>query len=335
LYDVVFDFIRRLGVGIRRSRIDPKYCLDDPALSQFMIDLASTIEDLLVTNAELPTTFSRPARHILHPTDFTKESDIALAHALRLALVNKASLHLIHVGKDTDEEWDAFPSIREILQRWGMIAEHAPRSDVIALGIDIEKVIYAAGNVTDSIGEYCQHRPIDMIVMTTAGRDGIAAWLKPSKAERIAETVSALSIPTLFVPTGRRGCVEFDSGKVSMDHVLVPVDHKPDSESAVERGLRAIAMFGGDQAKLTLLHVGSDSRFPKVSIPDGPWQIERVARAGIAAAEILASAEEYRANLIIMLTEGRNGFLDILRGTTTAQVLRHAPCPLLAIPATH
>ena len=152
------------------------------------------------------------------------------------------------------------------------------------------------------------------------------------KAEQIAAKVSILSIPTLFVPAGQRGCVAVDSGDVSMDHVLVPVDHQPNSESAVERGLRAISLYGGDEAKLTLLHIGSASRFPKVRIPDGPWQVERVAVKGNAAAEILAAAEERQANLIIMVTEGTDGFLDVLRGTTTAQVLRHAPCPLLAIP---
>jgi nucleotide-binding universal stress UspA family protein len=286
-----------------------------------------------MTNAELPTEFSKPARHILHPTDFTKESDVALAHALRLALVNRASLSLLHVGKDTDEEWDAFPSIRQILQGWGVIAEGASQSDVTDLGIEVEKVIYASGSVTDSIAQYCQRHPIDMIVLATAGRDGLAAWLKPSKAERIAETVSTLSIPTLFVPAGHRGCVELKSGEVSMAHVLVPVDHKPDSESAIELGLRAIAMFGSNQAKLTLLHVGTESRFPKVYVPDGPWKIERVARTGNAAAEILAFADECAANLIIMVTEGPHGYLDVLRGTTTAQVLRNAPCPLLAIPS--
>ena len=94
----------------------------------------------------------------------------------------------------------------------------------------------------------------------------------------------------------------------------------------------AITMFGGDQAKLTLLHVGSESEFPEVYIPDGTWNIERVVRKGNAAAEIVSVAQECQANLIAMMTEGAHGFLDALRGTTTAQVLRHAPCPVLAIP---
>jgi nucleotide-binding universal stress UspA family protein len=34
-----------------------------------------------------------------------------------------------------------------------------------------------------------------------------------------------------------------------------------------------------------------------------------------------------------MSTDGRNGFLDALRGSHSQRVLRRAPCPLLAIPA--
>jgi nucleotide-binding universal stress UspA family protein len=37
-------------------------------------------------------------------------------------------------------------------------------------------------------------------------------------------------------------------------------------------------------------------------------------------------------NLIVMCTDGRNGFLDALRGSHSERVLRQSPCPLLAIP---
>ena len=48
---------------------------------------------------------------------------------------------------------------------------------------------------------------------------------------------------------------------------------------------------------------------------------------------ILDAASEASADVIIMATAGRNGFLDALRGSTTERVLRAARCPLLAIPA--
>ncbi|MCD0460244.1 universal stress protein [Roseiconus lacunae] len=55
--------------------------------------------------------------------------------------------------------------------------------------------------------------------------------------------------------------------------------------------------------------------------------------SGDPATEIAAFSAEYKSNVIVMVTEGVHGFLDILRGTTTDKVLRHAPCPVLAIPS--
>jgi nucleotide-binding universal stress UspA family protein len=287
-----------------------------------------------MANSNLPVERSKPARCILHPTDFSKHSDAALAHSLRLTLSNQGNIDLLHVGEDTDEEWDEFPSIRQMLQGWGMVSQGAAREEVTDLGIGIKKVIAVERNVVDAVAGYCQERPIDMIVLSTGGRHGLASWIMPSKAEQIAESVLEIAIPTLFVPADCRGCVDVKSGKVTMDHVLVPVDHQPVSEEAVERGLRAIAMFGDDHADLTLLHIGSQEQFPKVDIPEGPWRIKRVVRQGNPAAEIVAAAEQNQANLIIMVTDGSHGLLDVLRGTTTEQVLRQAPCPVLAVPAT-
>ena len=48
---------------------------------------------------------------------------------------------------------------------------------------------------------------------------------------------------------------------------------------------------------------------------------------------ILTVARERAADLIVMTTAGRHGFLDALRGSTTERVLRGGAIPLLAIPA--
>jgi nucleotide-binding universal stress UspA family protein len=66
---------------------------------------------------------------------------------------------------------------------------------------------------------------------------------------------------------------------------------------------------------------------------DSPFTVTRSARPGSVVDEILAAAAESQANLIVMATAGHQGFLDALRGSTTERVLRHAPCPVLAVPA--
>ena len=55
-------------------------------------------------------------------------------------------------------------------------------------------------------------------------------------------------------------------------------------------------------------------------------------RSGDVVTEILESAQH--ADLTIMATEGRHGAFDALRGSVTERVVRGAPCPVLAVPAT-
>jgi nucleotide-binding universal stress UspA family protein len=65
----------------------------------------------------------------------------------------------------------------------------------------------------------------------------------------------------------------------------------------------------------------------------GPVRVTRSARAGNVIEQILRTATECQADLIAMATAGHQGFQDALRGSTTERVLRHAPCPVLAVPA--
>jgi len=48
---------------------------------------------------------------------------------------------------------------------------------------------------------------------------------------------------------------------------------------------------------------------------------------------ILQAARTTTADLIIMATEGPDGFLEGLRGSTSQRVLSGSPCPLAILPA--
>ena len=80
-------------------------------------------------------------------------------------------------------------------------------------------------------------------------------------------------------------------------------------------------------------HVGESNRMPAMDLPTDPgWSWNKVLKQGDVVAEIIKEANRLPANLIVMVTKGRNGFLDALRGSVTEQVLRQAPCPVLAVP---
>jgi nucleotide-binding universal stress UspA family protein len=102
----------------------------------------------------------------------------------------------------------------------------------------------------------------------------------------------------------------------------------------VREAERLCRTLGATEVALHLLYVGEQGDMTAVAIEgDTPFQLTRSARSGNVVDEILAAAAECQADLIAMATAGHQGFLDALRGSTTERVLRHAPCPVLAVPA--
>ena len=55
-------------------------------------------------------------------------------------------------------------------------------------------------------------------------------------------------------------------------------------------------------------------------------------RTGDVIEGIVNSAKEHKADLIVLATDGRNGFLDALRGSHSERILRYGVAPLLTIP---
>ena len=72
---------------------------------------------------------------------------------------------------------------------------------------------------------------------------------------------------------------------------------------------------------------------PTVTCPEVPgWKWTKTTRDGDVIDGIVTAAAEVNADLVVMSTDGRSGFLDALRGSHSERVLRRASCPLLAIP---
>jgi nucleotide-binding universal stress UspA family protein len=149
-------------------------------------------------------------------------------------------------------------------------------------------------------------------------------WLHGS----VAETVFRKSaIPALFVTHGARGFVDQVSGDFRLRRVLVPVDQSPAPYRAIEAAQMFPRLLTGADIPMQLVHVGRTAP----DIHDTKKQI--IIRYGNVVQTILDAAVEYDVDFICMPTAGHHGILDALRGSTTERVLRHAPCPLLAIAA--
>lgn len=265
----------------------------------------------------------------LHPTDFSEASEVAFAHALKLTLLTGGELNILHVAPEgTPVAWKNFPGVRELLERWGALPPGSPPSAVAGLGVSIDKVQLAASDPVMHTAEFLRHHPADVIVMATHHRDGLARWREPSVAEAIAQHAGEIA---LFVPDTSPGFVSSRTGALSIRRILVPVDHVPAAQAAVDAAIAMAALGGDAPVTFRLLHVG-DAPFPETVVAEREsWTWERRTEAGAVVDRLVASTQEWQPDLVVMTTHGRHGFMDALRGSTTERVLRAAPSPLLAV----
>jgi nucleotide-binding universal stress UspA family protein len=267
---------------------------------------------------------------IFHPSDFSEASDRAFAHALAIALLRKTELTILHAGELTQETWSQFPAVRRTLERWGLLEPDSPRSAVFRdLSVGVQK-ISAKGDPVKVCLQHVGAEEPDLIVLATEGRDGVSRWLRPSVAQRVARRTRTM---TLFVPGEGRGFVELEDGHIDLKRVLLPVDGKTDARGALERATRACAALADadEPVEIALLHVGG--AMPALERPQGEaWHYRDVTvDSDDVVGTILGEAE--RSNLVVMATDGRDGFLDVFRGSVTERVVREARCPVLAVPA--
>ncbi len=270
--------------------------------------------------------------NVLHPSDFSEASQVAFAHALKAALLAKSRLTLLHVSEGASTEWENFPGVRETVERWGLLPKGSPKSAVPALGIDVQKVIEHHRDPAKSVLHYLEVHGADLIVLATHHHTGPVGWLHKSISEPVARKSGQM---TLFVPAGVSGFVSFDDGSVSLRNVIVPIAAQPNPQLAITAAAHLVQQFQCPTGFFTLLHIGDEGSMPAVTTPSVPgWQWRKQTHSGAVIEGILETARQTNADLIVMCTQGRHGFLDALRGSHSERVLRHASCPVLAIPET-
>lgn len=138
--------------------------------------------------------------------------------------------------------------------------------------------------------------------------------------------------------------------------ILFPTDFSEGSSHAFKYAVDLSNRYG---AKLYLLHVVYDvAKLSSLSIPHQSMEkmykdleegakkelegygidelkvikdVERIALKGIPHEEIIKFANANKIDLIVMGSLSRKGIEKMLFGSTAAQVVRYAPCPVLTV----
>jgi len=282
-------------------------------------------------------TSGAPLMRIIHPSDFSAASRIAFTHALKIAFHAKAELEIVHVhrhrvGNVSDVDWTDFPEVRATLARWNVVPAGARGEEVAKTGLQVKKILSAERDPLESLITYCEKYPPDLLVLATHQREGFSRWLHKPVAEPLARRAHAM---TLFVPTHGNGFIEPANGASNLRRILIPVDHRPNAQAALEECYFLASGLNCHAVQFRLLHMGTEKGFPTLYLPHHPgWKWDTRLMAGDPVESILKEAADWSPQLIVMATEGHRDFLDALRGSTTERVLRAVRCAVLAVPAT-
>ncbi len=285
-------------------------------------------------------------RKILCPIDFSPGSDYALRVAVRLATHTGAELVIVHAWYLPPMAYageQPFPpaALQQMVDN-GERGLAAAVREATTLGAERVSSRMLTGLPWDRIVETLRtDRALDLVVMGTHGRTGLARVLLGSVAEKVVRLAPCPVLAT-------RGRTEVSPFR----NVLCPVDFSDSSRHACELAAQLVEPGG---AGITLLHVlelpvtysgeppmkgfveDLDKRSArllaqwaadlkaKVSVP-----VTTRSRIGYPGAQTLAVLDDDPAfDLVVTGSHGRTGIKRALLGSVAEKIVRHAPCPVL------
>jgi len=261
----------------------------------------------------------------------------------------EASLTILHVdtaAEATREE--VFPALEpemgelekatelQVLQVTGM---KTPQN------LRVRRLVRRNEDPAEEIIQHTHANAVDLVVVGTHGRSGLSHFIMGSVAERVIRQAHCPEI------TGRA------TAKVTPYlNILVPVDFSPHAEKALWYAWSLARLF---HAYLHILHIvdipihpehyavnlnltgefgheltlRSQEELERMIAPFQPAHVKHriVVEFGRAYNEIVEFATAHETDLIVMGTQGLSGLKKFFLGSTTAKVVRHAPCPVLTV----
>jgi nucleotide-binding universal stress UspA family protein len=125
---------------------------------------------------------------ILVPVDGSEASMDAVSHAAGLASVHGADLHVVHVLEPQVAVESAGVDVTSALEEVGERAIADAESVAREAGIEELHGSLLTGAPHRRIVEYAEDNDVDLIVMGTHGRTGLARLLLGSVAEKVVRT---------------------------------------------------------------------------------------------------------------------------------------------------
>ncbi len=202
------------------------------------------------------------------------------------------------------------------------------------------------GKPVQEIIKVTKEENIDLLVIGTHGRAGVDRFILGSVAERIVRT----SVCPVMVIKGEK--------YAGFKRIVVPIDFSDCSRKALEY---AVATARSHNSTLTILHVYEESFIePYVNAANSEKEADEIMKEidrvnenrydeflktvalsgveydkllikGVPETEIVETAMEQQADLLVMGTHGRTGIKHIIIGSTAEEVVRSVHCDIIIV----
>lgn len=281
---------------------------------------------------------SLTVRRLLVPTDFSDCATAAVRYAAPLASRLGAQVSLVHATA-LRPPFDPLPGVEGPLivsyeenDRLVISALEKTRAEHLS-GVDVS-VHMAFGDPAEAILETSRTSLVGMIVMGTRGREGLARALLGSIAEAV---IRESRCPVMTVrETGEGGLPE------GVTRILCPINY---SDVAAKALRHAVLFASAFDAELVALYFMEDASHADIEleverlrlwIGDVPLSLRLtcLARHGDPTTQLNEYARAHGIDLVVAGAQQRRGAgIRTTIGSTTDGLTRHAPCPVLTVPA--
>lgn len=268
-------------------------------------------------------------RHILVPVDFSELSASGLRYAVRLARCTDARVTALYADPFLPPPYFTERGIEGVeaglresrrqaqLSLAAFAAEHG--------GAEVQAAVVEEGLPADSILRHAAKSQTDLIVMGTHGRSGVSRIMLGSVTERVLREAT---VPVLAV----RG----DGHPEQIRRILCPVNDTPEARRALALATRLARCL---RAGVTVLHAREDTGAGAIEdlcawVPEqdrAHCAVSQLESSGDVARDVIGAATGSQADLLVIGARHRRFFDATVLGANTVRMLRHAPCPVLAV----
>jgi nucleotide-binding universal stress UspA family protein len=265
--------------------------------------------------------------------DGSVESERILPLASTIARITGGELNIVRVIDDDAESAELDAAIRQLASL---------SAEMGSVGLPLHTNV-VRGDVVGQLLREIDRVNADAVLMTTHGRGGLKRALMGSVTEKMLEHSN---VPVIALRSGGKAVDTIHT-------VVVPIDDSLGSALALSA---AKLLAGPASAHIELLHVVPPLvRYLRGRYIHPEWEEETRARAeanmellasslrhigfdahgraviGQVAPSIVATANEVRADLIVMTTSGYTGPVRAILGSVADEVLRTAEVPVLLL----